>query len=105
MKAPITYTRKLSAGPEIHCSGYLPESLVCIDALLDEVHELAEVYELVAADLVVLVQGKGLDVTLCHLKVARSLRKSSVKGADLAAETLSEVLESGADHKSALGEG
>ena len=87
------------------CSGYLPESLVCIDALLDEVHELAEVYELVAADLVVLVQGKGLDVTLCHLKVARSLRKSSVKGADLAAETLSEVLESGADHKSALGEG
>jgi len=74
-------------------------------ALLDEVHHLAEIDELVADDLILRVERDPGAVALGHLKVAGALLGGGKHRADLGAQTLAEVLKGCADSKAALGEG
>ena len=74
------------------------------DALLQRVGDLAQIQELVADDLVVVVQGQLGDIALGHLQVAGALGLGAEHGAHLAAHTLAQVLQAGADGQAALGE-
>ena len=78
---------------------------VGVVALLDEVHHLAEVDELIADDLVLRVERHSGAVALGHFEVARTLGDGAEHRADLAAQTLAEVLEGRADGETVLGEG
>ena len=75
-----------------------------LDALLDEVHHLAEVDEFIADDLVFLVQGDAGDIALGHFQIARALFLGGEHRADLGAQTLAEILHGGADRQAAFGE-
>ena len=83
----------------------LLDGLCGVDAGLDRVGELAEVEELKAHDLVVLVDGHAGDVALGELEVARALGGGAVHGAHHGAQTLAKVVEAGADGQAVLGEG
>ena len=78
---------------------------VGVVALLDEVHHLAQVHELVADDLVVLVEGHAGAVALGHLQVAGALGMGGEHGAHLASQALAQVLQGSAHGQAALGEG
>ena len=78
---------------------------ISIVALLDEIHHLAEVDELIADDLILRVERHSGAVALGHFEVARTLGDGAEHRADLAAQTLAEVLEGRADGETVLGEG
>ena len=82
----------------------LLECCVSVIAVLDEFHHLAEVYELVADDLVIFVQSKLSNIAVGHLEVAGTLLQSTVHCTDLGTETLTEVLKACADRKTVLRE-
>ena len=81
------------------------ERFVRIDTLFDEVHHLAEVDELVADDLVFLVERDAGAVALGHLEVTGTLFGGGEHRADLGAKALAEILEGRADSKAVLREG
>ena len=81
------------------------DGVLGVGASLDGVSELAEVQELEADDLVVLVQGKTGDVALGELEVTGALGGGAVGGAHHGAQTLAEVVEASADGQAVLGEG
>ena len=56
------------------CASNLLESFVGVNALLDCVHELAHVNELITANLIILIEELLGDVALCELEVASTLR-------------------------------
>ena len=81
------------------------QSFVGRNTLLDGIHELAHVNELVAANLVVLVKEHLGDVAFGELQVACALGLGAVEGTHLRNETLAKVLEACTYHQATLGEG
>ena len=78
------------------------ESLVSGNTLLDSVHELAHVYELIATHLVVLVEEHLGDVTLGQLQVTGTLYLCAIQCTGLRNQALAQVLETSAHHEAAL---
>ena len=82
----------------------LLQRFVGVVALLDEVHHLAQVDELIADDQVVLVQSAAGDIALGHFQIPGSLDLGGEHGAHLAAQALAQVLQRSAHCQAALGE-
>ena len=70
------------------CASHLLECLVSRYALLDGIHELAHVYELVSASFIVCIEVLLGDITLCKLQVANAFCLGSEEGTCLADEAL-----------------
>jgi len=81
------------------------DGLLGIGALLEGIGELAEVEELKADDLVLVVKGEMGDVALGELEVTGALGGGAVHGAHHGAQALAEVIQAGADGQAVLGEG
>ena len=73
-------------------------------ALLDEVGHLAQGHELVAYNLIVLVESHSGDIALSHLEIADAFVSCAVHCADLRTKSLAEILEACADVKSVVRE-
>ena len=98
------YSAVLFLGTAVSTGNTL-ESLVSGYALLDSVHELAHVNELVAAYLVVLVEIHLGDVTLGELEVTGALNLGTIESTSLRDKALAEVLEASTNHETTLREG
>ena len=74
----------------------LLQSGVGILALLDGIHHLAQVDELIADDLVIGVQSHAGAVALGHLQIAGTLGVGGEHGTDLGTQALAQVLQGSA---------
>ena len=73
-------------------------------AFFNCVHHLTQIDKLIADDLIVLVECKPGDIPLGHLQIPRPPCLGGKHGANLAAQALAQVLQSGADNQTVLRE-
>ena len=77
--------------------GNFLQRFVSISTLLDFVHELTHVNEFVSADLVILIKEDVLDIAFSHFEVARTFSQCTVQSTYLAAQTFTQVFQTGTD--------
>ena len=73
--------------------------------MADILQHLAQLYKLIADNLVVFVQGHLDDIALGHLHIANALGAGGEHGAHLGAQALAQVFKPRADGQAVLGEG
>ena len=79
--------------------------LVRLHAVADILQHFAQTDELIPDHLAVVIQRQLDDISLRHLQIADALRLGGEHGTHLGAQTLSEILQTGADRQAVLGEG
>ncbi len=80
------------------------QRFIGIVALLDEVHHLAQIDELIADDQVLFVQSNAGHIALGHFQITGAFRAGGEHGAHLAPQALAQVFQGSAHCQAAFGE-
>ena len=92
--------REAAVGADVLLVGFLR-----VLAVTDVLHHLAQTDELIADDLVVLVQSGLEDVALGQLQIADALGLGGENGTGHGTQALAQVVQTSADRQAVLGEG